>query len=253
MIRELYHFTDGVNNWYLTSADTAESYGGNTYSKAAIGRSDIERRGDAERASLTVTMGLFSTVGRYFLVNARDLLATLTIYAKNTDTGVTVQIWRGRFMSPKPKYNGIELIFESQISVIRRQGLRRQVQTSCPYVVYGNGCRVNPASFAVSGTASAISGAVVTVSAAALSQNGTYSGGMLQEPSGIKRYITKHAGSALTLSSTSPTLAVSDTVIIYPGCDQSLATCNSRFSNHLNYGGAPYRPSVNPFSGVSIV
>jgi uncharacterized phage protein (TIGR02218 family) len=34
-----------------------------------------------------------------------------------------------------------------------------------------------------------------------------------------------------------------DTFTVYPGCDKTQATCTSKFSNLINFGGFPYVPS----------
>jgi hypothetical protein len=40
---------------------------------------------------------------------------------------------------------------------------------------------------------------------------------------------------------------------MYAGCDHLLATCRDRFSNVANFGGFPWIPQKNPFSGDAIV
>jgi uncharacterized phage protein (TIGR02218 family) len=43
-------------------------------------------------------------------------------------------------------------------------------------------------------------------------------------------------------------LNVTDTVTVYAGCDRTRATCSAKFNNHLNHGGFPDIPSINPFT-----
>ena len=42
---------------------------------------------------------------------------------------------------------------------------------------------------------------------------------------------------------------LSDAVTLYPGCDHTLTTCDTAFSNSLNYGGFPAIPQKNPWAG----
>ena len=37
-----------------------------------------------------------------------------------------------------------------------------------------------------------------------------------------------------------------DHVVLYPGCDQTVTTCQSKFGNFLNFGGHPFLPIANP-------
>ena len=48
-------------------------------------------------------------------------------------------------------------------------------------------------------------------------------------------------------------LKAGDAFEAYPGCDHTLATCAAKFGNQLNYGGFPYIPVKNPFTGDAIV
>lgn len=44
----------------------------------------------------------------------------------------------------------------------------------------------------------------------------------------------------------SPFPAVGATVRLWPGCDGSWATCQSKFGNRENFGGHPFMPTANP-------
>jgi len=66
------------------------------------------------------------------------------------------------------------------------------------------------------------------------------------------RMINNHTGTLIEMDDVIPTLVAGDTVRIYPGCDHSLATCDAKFSNSLNYGGFPFVPLINPFDGSPI-
>jgi hypothetical protein len=37
-----------------------------------------------------------------------------------------------------------------------------------------------------------------------------------------------------------------DAVVLYPGCDQTVATCQTKYNNFLNFGGHPFIPIANP-------
>jgi uncharacterized phage protein (TIGR02218 family) len=42
-------------------------------------------------------------------------------------------------------------------------------------------------------------------------------------------------------------LAVGDTFTILPGCDKTIGTCNTKFSNVLNFRGEPHVPGVDEY------
>lgn len=65
--------------------------------------------------------------------------------------------------------------------------------------------------------------------------------------------IVGHAGANLTLMAPLPGLAAGMSAKLYAGCDRSLSVCGSRFDNVVNFGGFPWIPLKNPFSGDAIV
>ena len=251
---ELYRFveslggTDTVTLW--ASSDAPVVYGGETYAPAAISRGDPESSNELSKADLTVTVSIDNTIARGWMQSSLDSLITLTVLTKEDDD-VTV-VWKGRLASIKPADATIELLLESVFTSLRRPGLRQKYQRVCPHVLYGKGCNLNKAGFAVAGTATAISGASMTISAAASYPVGYFTYGMLETAAGVYRMITNHSGSSITL--VRPVDFDGDfNVIIYPGCDRTVTTCNDKFGNRDNFGGFPYIPLKNPFNGSSIV
>lgn len=82
--------------------------------------------------------------------------------------------------------------------------------------------------------------------------NGWWVGGKILLE-GVPRFIVGHAGDTLTLSAAVPGLAQNAGFVVSAGCDHAPTTCDSKFGNALNYGGAPWFPIKNPFIGDSPV
>lgn len=86
--------------------------------------------------------------------------------------------------------------------------------------------------------------------------SGYFSGGYIEWEVAIgiveRRFISDHTDAALTVTSAVGTLPGGTPVKIYPGCDHTLATCNTKFANAINYGGMPYIPTKNPFGGSPV-
>ncbi|MEW6169845.1 MAG: phage BR0599 family protein [Pseudomonadota bacterium] len=64
--------------------------------------------------------------------------------------------------------------------------------------------------------------------------------------------IVAHSADSITLAAVPPGLSVGATVVLYPGCDHTLSTCESKFGNSANFGGFPFIPTKNPFGGSPI-
>jgi uncharacterized phage protein (TIGR02218 family) len=92
----------------------------------------------------------------------------------------------------------------------------------------------------------------VQVAVAASRPDGYFVGGMLATTAGA-RMIVGHAGIDLTLVAPMVGLTAGDAVQLYAGCDHTMAHCKDRFGNLDNFGGFPFIPVKNPFTGDAIV
>lgn len=251
---ELYRFVESrggadlVTCW--TASDAPVVHNSETYTPVALSRSDPESSNELSKADLTVTASLHNATARRWMVSSLDSLITLTVFSKE-DNDVTV-VWKGRLVSMKPSDATIELLLESIFTSLRRPGLRQKYQRVCPHVLYGKGCNLDKAGFAVAGTATAVNGASMTISAASSYPAGYFTYGMLETAGGVFRMIASHSGSSIVLIRPVD-FAGNFNVNIYPGCDRTINTCNDKFSNKNNFGGFPYIPLKNPFNGSSVV
>lgn len=130
---------------------------------------------------------------------------------------------------------------------------RNLFQATCPWTLYGAGCNLAAASFAVSGTISGNQAALtnpIAVTLAAPGGSGTYALGRIVMTSGansgFSRSIRSWApGSPASLQLMAPfafPLASGDTFTAYPGCDKTLPNCDA-FNNQINFGGTPFTPA----------
>lgn len=269
MKKELYRFVEGDNVWTVTSSDEGQVYNSETYTPSTIGRNEVESKNELSRANIEVSVSIDDEIGRRWMREVIDNVVSLTIFAY--EDGDVIVVWKGRLVTVKPDVNEITLIFESIFTSLRRAGLRKKYQRSCPYVLYGRGCSLNKADWAISGKAVSIStnGVVITVPEAAAFADGYFAAGMIEAPDGTLRFITNHTGSALTLIR--PLNPLNEAFVssgygvnygghyggvainIYPGCNRTKEICKNRFDNLNNYGGFAFIPLKNPFSGSSIV
>ena len=275
MNKELYRFVEGEQVWTLTSADADEVYnagfGNETYISTTVGRNEVESKNELSRANLEVSFDIDNTMARRWMRQIVDDVVTLAIFRKDLETGNVVIVWKGRLASVKPDAAAITLVFESIFTSLRRSGLRKKYQRTCPHVLYGRGCLLNKEDFAHTGKMIGIStdGLVIQVPEAASFADGYFTAGMIEAPDGTLRFVTNHTGAFLTLirpvDSLGEAFASSGygvnyggfyggvAVRFFPGCDRSKEICKNKFDNLPNYGGFPFIPLKNPFGGSSIV
>lgn len=251
---ELYEFVSGSDAWLYTSADGDVSYGGNTYAAVPIARGEVEATSETARLALDITCDRSIGVLDLFLTLPPDQIVAVTLRRLHAGDGESITLWMGRVLNVSWNNEAAEIHCESVYTSLKRVGLRRLYQKGCPHVVYGPGCNVDRASFKATKTVSTVSGVTLTFSAIGAS-DGYFAGGYMDWTSSgatHRRAIRSQVGGTVTINFPLPGLAASASVDLYPGCDHTLATCTSKFSNRLNYGGMPYFPSKNPFDGTII-
>lgn len=246
----LFRFVEGVNVFTVTSSNRSQTYNSETYTPLPIGLlSDIESKQSADRATLDIGITANSSMAQRWTNPQLSVAVSMTLFIKD---GATVETWWSGTLS-KCGIDGtqIKLTFDDGVGDTRFGTNSPVIQIPCPYVLYGWGCFLNKSSFADAATVTAKTGLVLTVPAAASQADGWYNGGILKAVNGDLVMIVSHVGNQLTLIRAA-TIAVSDAVTIYRGCDRKISTCDTKFSNKLRYGGYTRIPTVNIFSGSPI-
>ncbi|MGI6655267.1 MAG: phage BR0599 family protein [Desulfobulbus sp.] len=246
----LYRFSLGEAQWLYTSADHEVVMEADTYVPVFIQGGRIIRGGDPRRSTLEIEVAAQNAVARVFLPGWIGGLMLVTVYRHHYQDGDFFPVWKGRVTGCRWSGSTATLSCDSAFTLFRRAGLRRHYQPGCPHVVFGPGCGLDPAAYRVQTTVAAVSGNVVDLAGAA-PEDGYYTGGMLQF--GVdRRLITRHTGARITTLDAVPGLAVGSAVMLLPGCARDPAACE-RFGNIENFGGLPFLPSKNPFSGDALV
>lgn len=252
---ELYEFRRGAGVWRYTSAPDDIDYDTFTFLAVPLVRSGIEQTNEAGRAGLRVTLPRDTDVVQPFVATPPSEVTLLTVYRQHRQDVETAVVWMGRVLNAEWRGSEVELNCEPVYTSLQRTGLRRLYQRNCPHVLYGGACGASPITHRVQGTVSGVSGAAITVPSAAGFATGNFAGGYATWQAGgltEKRMIVAHAGDLVTLSAVPPGLSAGAAVMLYPGCDHTLVTCEAKFANSANFGGFPFIPTKNPFGGSPI-
>lgn len=249
---ELYLYARGEQVWRFNSGDADIVFEGDTWTAAVIQRSPIETTAEQARNALTTTVARDFEVADLFRISPPTDVISLTLYRyhrSDVDEEAAV-IWMGRVLNVEWSGSQARMNHEPISLSLSRTGLRRLYQRSCPHVLYGTACGIDKADHAHACEVTAIDGVNLTVDSL---ESKPYAGGFVEfEVTGgnlERRFIRRVSGLTLILSQPFQDLEVSDTVTVYPGCDHTMATCNTTYANLANYGGQPFIPSKNPFDG----
>lgn len=253
---ELYDFQRGYLHWRYTSAQADVFADSATWAATPISRTGFEAASELNRSAIKITVPRDNEVADMWRVTAPSEEIGLTLKQYHHGDGETAVLWIGRVVNVDWSGSLATLHLEPGYTGVRRQGLRRRYQRACPHVLYGQLCRLSPSTFRLLSQCDSISGLIIGV------QNGSalgatyYTGGYVEweVASGLydRRYIVEHSGAYMTLNAVPHTLSLGQAIRVYPGCDHTLATCNTKFGNSANYGGMPYIPIKNPFNGASL-
>jgi len=251
---ELYRFALGARRWTFTSGLSPVVYQSETYTPVTIRRSGIEQGNEINRYSIDITLPRDNALAALFISSPPEGVMSVTLYRYHvTDTANEVIVfWKGRVGGARLSGSELVLKCEPIATSLKRIGLRARYQLICRHALYSAGCGALKENFMVNGAVAAVSGATIEVAAAASKPDGYFVAGMLATNEG-QRMIVGHTGANLTMVAPMPSLAIGDSVRLYAGCDHSMSTCLDRFSNLDNFGGFPYIPQKNPFSGDAIV
>ncbi|MCE5420249.1 MAG: phage BR0599 family protein [Acidithiobacillus sp.] len=249
---ELYRFAFGPRRWTYTSGQSEVQYQSESYVPVSIKRSNIEQGNDINRAGLAITLPRDHPLADLYLASPPEGVVSVTIYRFHVGDAETIVWWKGRVGGIS--FSGAELLLKCEpvASSLKRHGLRAHYQLLCRHALYSDGCGARKEAYRVDGSVAAVQGVYVQVAAAAGRPDGYFVCGMLQTNEG-SRMIVHHQGIHLTLVAPMPSLAAGKVLRLYAGCDHALATCKDRFANLANYGGFPFIPTKNPFTGDAIV
>lgn len=259
---ELYEFMNGMDLYRYTSADHDVEYEGETFIAYPLQRTAIATTAEKGRNNLQIKGPRNIPIADIFRVQPPSDVVTLTVYRYHEidPDAERIVLWVGRVLNVKWDSALTVTIYCEPITVsLERPGLRRLFQRQCPHVLYGNKCGMSGGpqkiDYAVSATITAADGITLTSAAFDALADNYLAGGFIEYelPSGNidRRFIATHVGADVGINFPSSDIYVGMTVTAYPGCDHTLATCNSKFSNSANYGGMPFIPQKDPMDGSS--
>jgi uncharacterized phage protein (TIGR02218 family) len=249
---ELFEFTGGVLAHYTTS-QKAVFYNGYEYSPDFISHGELEITGELNKQSLEITLRGDSPVAQLYVSEIPPVGVDLRVFRFLDGLSEFRLVWAGRVVKSGASGENDECVLtcEPIFTMIARPGLRRNYQIICPYALYDHNCRVSRGSYTETSVIDQAEGNAFSSPAIRARPSGWYVGGILRFGASQKLVID-HQGGRVSLSGAPRALGVGSSVDASAGCDKSLGTCRDKFGNHVNFGGFPWIPTKNPFTGDSL-
>jgi len=251
---EIYRFVIGGKIYLYANGEEEVEYDSAVYLPQPILRSQVENVQEFNKSSLTINLPRDASIAIEFNSGVPDEVVMLTVFRRQylDSSNEWLAYWSGRVVAPR--FEGHELILKCEplFTALRRPGLRMVYQITCPHALYDSKCGASKYAFYVHGAVTGILDDTIQCAELAGYPAGYFSGGFVII-NGSRRMITDHAGNTATLLYPYPGLAVGTLGDFYAGCDRLLSTCDVKFGNKLNFGGYPWIPEKNPFTGDAII
>lgn len=139
----------------------------------------------------------------------------------------------------------IDISVKSKLEVLNAQVPRNLYQSSCMNSVYDSICQANKSAVTVTGLTTG--GTISGITSSLIGADGYFDLGVLTftsgANSGIKRTVKKYSGSTFSFSLPLPNApSAGDSFTVFPGCDNTMSTCSSKFGNLIHFRGMPFIP-----------
>jgi len=263
----LYEFSTPDATYRFTSLTQAHTVNSELWNPYPIKHSAVKQTNEISKNTVKITMPLGNELTDLFKGYVPDFIITANIYRGHIGETETELYWKGRLTTHDLSDKNISFSCDSVFTSLKRYGIRDRYTKSCRHTLYARGCNLDRNNFSYASYVGAVSGLSIVLPNSEV--DGFFTGGILEFEDGSSRFIHSQSGDVCTINRKSEYL---DDIIqtvgyglsygevygaqpvkIYPGCDKTLVTCNSKFNNKLNNGGFKWIPSTNPMGGSSIV
>lgn len=255
---DLYYFVYGTTAsayYAYTDAEQPIEIAGITYQPKPIQRGALNASGTLDKSALEVKVPVSSDVAELFRIYPPSRSVTLVIrqgHIGDTDEEFNV-IWSGRVLSSGREDSVCTLTCEPLSTALRRSGLRRCYQYSCPHALYGAQCMASKLAATTTATVYSVTGATITLDSgwSGSIDPTKYIGGMVQwdTPHGPEiRTILRVTGGGnnLLLSGSTRYISGGTEVSVSLGCEHNMDDCENLHNNIQNFGGQPWIPLSSP-------
>ncbi len=249
-----------IGPFAFTNGETEVVRSGITYTPWPVSHSEISSDGTLDKTNLTVTLARGTELDALFNAYAPNQVVNLVIFAGHMGDEPSPENypveWTGIIRGAN--YDGEnQLIFsaEPNSTSMRRPGLWRNYQLTCPHALYGEECQASLLSATITRTVTNVSGTELMVSEASVISPDKYIGGIITwtKQSGQReiRTIVNYSNNLVRVRGPLVGLTVGSQVKLTLGCNRTMSDCSTLHGNILNFGGQPFIPLENPISSSS--
>lgn len=271
---EYISFKNGAQNWYYTNSNQEETIGARTFAPLAYTRTEPVFSKDSSDGNIKFSVPSNIPIIEFYETIPSSQTSSVTIERVNrNDPDLGVQIfWKGVFASVQ-RQGDFATILAVPHTQLPAQVPRYTYSALCNWVLFMDRCGLAREDWRHTGAVLTIGtpASIITIDGletAAQTLAGQVSpaytgggspelsdywlGGYAENADGEKRAIYESnvdgVPNRIRLLQPFRSLAVTDNVTVYAGCDHTRATCSAKFGNHVNHGGFPDIPTTPVFN-----
>ena len=260
----LFRYGSQANAYYAyTDAEQPITHDGIVYAPATIKRGNFTASGTLDKTVLQVNTPINTDIANLFRVYPPGQVVTLVIrqgHANDPDVDFPV-IWTGRVIQCERDGSEATLSCEPVATSMRRTGLRRNYQLSCPHVLYGPQCGANKLAATLTTQVINLTDSRITLQdgwSGSINPN-KYIGGLVEWNTGAggeSRTILRVIDlKTLVLSGPTTGIVAGQNIDVILGCNHQMGVgpqpdgdCLPLHNNIQNFGGQAWIPTANPIN-----
>lgn len=251
---ECYKFMGTFRTYRYTSAETQQTVNGEDYEPAPVSRGGIKAGTQSDDSlALDISLPFNTAVVKDYAYAESPPRLIVEVYRVHRDSDPATEwalYWKGRVAS----FTVEDRVAKIRIPSIFARALQGDLpsvywQAPCNHVLYDSRCKVSRAAHTITTTVTGVARTAFNVTSDGGVANSLKAGEAVCLRTGERRLIMANLAGTITINYPFVDLREGDTVELVDGCDHSFATCKAKFANTLNFGGHPYIPADNPFSG----
>ncbi len=251
---ECYKFLGSFRTYRYTSADAPQTVNGETYEPIAVKRGAVKAGTSADDSlSLDLELPFNIDVIRDYAYAESPPSLICEVYRVHRGSDFAVEwalFWKGRATA----FTVDGRVAKVRIPSIFARALQGDLpnvywQRPCNHVLYDSRCKVSRPAHLITTTIIQAGTTAFNVANDGGVANALKAGEAIITRTGERRLIMANLAGTITINYPFVDMREGDEVELVDGCDHAFSTCKAKFANTINYGGHPFIPADNPFSG----
>ena len=244
---ELYQIITPSQTWYYTSFHHDVDFGGQPYTARPITRGEFSFSEGLRSVRVRVSAPLDAPILNYIAAFPPDQteIKIIRVFSGGVDY---VQVFQGHIIAVTIENKIAHAECESATRLMRNKVPPYIFQAWCNHILYDENCGLNKLDWSVSAEVTAVDGKIISSSDLAPYVEVDYFTLGYVEFENDVRFVEDYDGAGvLTVHFPFRDLAVTDTILVYPGCKKDYTDCGvAKFNNLARRLAFDNIPSKNP-------